>query len=874
MSTLISAPLTPSPPLSPHPPINLPNTIDHILPPPFRPNHPGRNYPGEFIILVRLISRRSQTTPTLPSLSFEVSQSAAESNASLLRAANYDVSELIEAHPNSILSYGSEFRNPVLLHPLLRRHPLWPFLRRTLEHGAEFAFTSEPLDDDRKQENTALIEYGNHKSAKENDDVIANSLRNEVTHGFAFVIPLTIINMIKHSMVVPLGIAEQFTVDAHGNRIPKRRLTHDQTYVHSDNGHSSNNLTDKDKLPPMIYGHCLLRILHHILIIRFRFPFRIIFINKVDFSKAYRRIQYSGRGAAQCIATHNALGYLELRLSFGGSGCPPTWCTVSEIVTDLANDLILCPEWNPQMCQSPHQHLMPAPTRLPDNMPFAEALPMAFEPPAHPEGKADCFVDDVTTVFLDTPENCARTPAAVPLAIHILNRPSDANEPILRALFMALDKLLAEGGPSEQGIILGWFICTRRLIIGLPDDKFTAWSKDITDCIANNGTSFKLLQSLIGRLENATMIIPQSQYFLNRIRGLLEGKSEHRKHIKLTKSTSADLKLWLKFLKKAREGTNLNLLSIRRPTHILFSDACPGGLGGYSLSSGLAWQFDLSNIDLDTSVSNNLLEFIGAIAQIWFTVAYDPNCPPLSCILAWTDNSSGAGWLHRSNFAEHGEHIHDKAARKLANILMDHSCMVFPQHIQGDHNSVADTLSRRFDLPPPALTSFIHSSFHYQVPGNFRIVPLPHEISSWIFSTVTRRPESTTPKPKGHMNPMTEPGTDGRSSSKKSDLAKTPISIPFPSIPEVKCAPPSISVANVDTSPTPNEGNNWIDNLRNRYLAGLSERPLGTWLRNSGVLGGLAPFTTMNAPTNCYPSSTVSSKPGRIPTPPNNAKKP
>ena len=857
-------------PISQH----LPNSIDDILPPPYRPPSPTRRYPEEFIRLVRLIARRKTKTPLLPPLSFEVSHAAAESNASILRDANYDVSTLIAAHPDSLLSYGSEFRSPSLLHPLLRKHPLWPYLRRTLEHGAEFALTTEPDDNHRREENTALIEYENHKSAKDNDGVILSNLASEVSYGFALVIPLAIINLIKHSMVVPLGIAEQFTVDANGNRIPKRRLTHDQTFEHTDKGQSSNNLTDKDKLPPMIYGHCLLRIIHHILILRFRHPFKIIFINKVDFSKAYRRIQYSGRGAAQCIAVHNNLGYLELRLSFGGSGCPPTWCTVSEIVTDLANDLILCPDWNPDICQSPLQHLVPTPSRLPADIPFENALPMAFEPPAYPEGKSDCFVDDVTTVFLDTAENCVRTPAAVPLAIHLLNRPLATDEPILRVMFMALDKLLAEGGPSEQGIILGWFICTRRLIIGLPDDKFSAWSKDISDCIASNGTSFKLLTSLIGRLENATTIIPQSQYFLNRIRGLLLGKSEFRKHISLTESTTADLRLWLRFLQKANEGTNLNLLAIRRPSHILFSDACPGGLGGYSLSTGLAWQLNLSDTDFHPSVSNNLLEFIGAIAQIWFTVAFDPNCPPLSCLLAWTDNSSGAGWLHRSNFAEHSEEAHDSAARKLANILIDHSCIVFPQHIQGDHNSVADTLSRNFDLSPPDLTSFILSNFPSQVPANFRIVPLPNEISSWIFSTVTRKQESMTPRQQGHTTRTIAPGTAGPSSSTKSVSTATPTSTTFQAPPGAMSAPASSNAASAETSPTQNESNNWIENLRTRYSAGLYRRPLGTWLRNSGVLGGLAPFTTMSAPTKCSPSSMTYSRPGRTRTQPRNVNGP
>jgi hypothetical protein len=110
-----------------------------------------------------------------------------------------------------------------------------------------------------------------------------------------------------------IGIANQFTINANGNQIPKCRLTHDQTYHHRDRGKSfSNDLTNKDKLPPLIYGHCIVRVIHHIVSIRLHFPGKIIFINKYDFSKTYRRIQYSGIGAAQCIATHDNLAYIEL----------------------------------------------------------------------------------------------------------------------------------------------------------------------------------------------------------------------------------------------------------------------------------------------------------------------------------------------------------------------------------------------------------------------------------------------------------------------------------------------------------------------------------------------------------------------------------
>ena len=97
--------------------------------------------------------------------------------------------------------------------------------------------------------------------------------------------------------------------------------------------------------------------------------------------------------------------------------------------------------------------------RLPSDVPFGAALPLALEPPPCPEGKTDCFIDDVINAFLDAPENCARSPAAVHLAIHILNHPLATDKPLPWELFLAIEKLLAEGGPKEQGLVLGWLLC-------------------------------------------------------------------------------------------------------------------------------------------------------------------------------------------------------------------------------------------------------------------------------------------------------------------------------------------------------------------------------------------------------------------------------
>ena len=85
------------------------------------------------------------------------------------------------------------------------------------------------------------------------------------------------------------------------------------------------------------------------------------------------------------------------------------------------------------------------------------------------------------------------------------------------------------------------------------------------------------------------MIIPQARYFMNRLRGLLKGQPEVCPMIQLTASTTADLHLWLRFLTQAKEGISMKLMTVRRPSHMLFSDACPGGLGGYSVTTGLVW---------------------------------------------------------------------------------------------------------------------------------------------------------------------------------------------------------------------------------------------------------------------------------------------
>ena len=69
--------------------------------------------------------------------------------------------------------------------------------------------------------------------------------------------------------------------------------------------------------PAMIYGFCLLRLIHYIVALRLAFPDELILISKYDFSDAYRRIAHSALAAAQTILVVGEIAYIMLCLFWG-----------------------------------------------------------------------------------------------------------------------------------------------------------------------------------------------------------------------------------------------------------------------------------------------------------------------------------------------------------------------------------------------------------------------------------------------------------------------------------------------------------------------------------------------------------------------------
>ena len=572
-----------------------------------------------------------------------MTQAAANHNWNILKSHNLNLETALEAEQKSQLKYGSEFRSSDTLSQIFRNHPLWPRLSSQLDKGA-----NSPLEDldfeSRQQDLQEALEFGNHKGADENPDLFEKMMKDDVTNGYSLVIPREHVTKLKGAQISPMNITDQSGINERGEIISKKRLTHNQSMEYSS-GTSLNSRTKKDELQDVMYGTCLLRVIHQIIEYRRRHPYKRILIQKIDFKAAYHWTHLHPSTAIQTITQLISMGlcYISLRLTFGGAPNPNIWSEVSESATDLANAILQCRDWNPASLHSPLQKQVPPVAEQTKIIPFAQALPMAVEINSNDRGQVDCYIDDLTTVTIDINDNKERAAAAVLLAIHTVGRPTNKDDPIPRLNLVSLSKLTAEAALEETKILLGWKLDTRTLLISLPSDKHVAWSASITNILNKGTTFFDELESLIGRLGHVTLILPYAKHFMSRIRTLLY-QAKHKRRVKIPTEVREDLLFHLKILDLANKGMSMNLLTYRQVDTLYRSDACPAGLGGYS-NKGRAWRFYIP-LELQLRATLNMLEHLASIIGPWIDVI-ENNMPAFSCLLSMTDSTTTQGWLKK-----------------------------------------------------------------------------------------------------------------------------------------------------------------------------------------------------------------------------------
>ena len=685
------------------------------------------------VTTVKYCISQQEKEPEPHDITFENSMKAANINSNILRKYHYDFETFINSQHNTILTPGSEFRSIKTLEKLLGNHQDWHKIRQIISEGCDIPTVhSDANEDTRKADLQAMINRGNHKSTqnKENSEALHKGYLKEIEHGWMIPITIESIYHIKNAMVLPLGTVCQQTLDIHGQRTIKRRITHDCSFP-TPSGTSMNINTNLDLLDECVYGHCLRRILHGIHRQRIEFPHTRILISKMDLDAAYRRLHMKAKWAVKQITIVNRIAYILTRLAFGATIGPSVYSTFSEAVFDLIFDLVNDKTWDPKELYSPFINTIDCITNddsTIDNSTIKPAMQLAIPVPFR-EIFTDGYIDDSITCGLDISDNKNRILNAGPLIAHAIFRPVSPTESVKRNNAVQQTKYHIEGFPRETNTVLGWLINTRTFKIFLPIDKAEKWINDIEILLSQTAVTTKNIESCIGRLNHAGFIIPVGRYFLSRLRFRLKMCKQFGKQ-KLQPWDKQDLKLWITLLQHVSTlGIDINMVNFTSPTDISKSDACEIGLGGYN-DCGLAWRYKLPP-DLIGVFTINLLEFIAAIITIYMIIEKHGTNRK---ILAFTDSSSALGWMHHSTFNPNTHLSHDSAARKLAEILITNDSALYSQHIPGKHNIIADSLSRDHHIPTNKLTFVLQHIFPTQVPTDFNIKTPPKEIISWLYS--------------------------------------------------------------------------------------------------------------------------------------------
>jgi hypothetical protein len=242
-------------------------------------------------------------------------------------------------------------------------------------------------------------------------------------------------------------------------------------------------------------------------------------------------------------------------------------------------------------------------------------------------------------------------------------------------------------------------------------------------------------------------------------------------------------------------------------------------------------------------------------------------------ILALGDNTSAIGWLFKTSRLEmHKEELgytaHLMVARKVATLVLEANCCLASQHLAGSRNDVADLLSFwgnvrnkpnpvAFDDPPDEiLTERFHSLFHDQIPQDFKVSPLPSEISSWITQVLQTAAWSSTPNKNPATKSATGPSDDGKDSAEPQAYKTTSFSLTAARPSETWSSEP-FSTATEAPNGQPQE--TLMENVGRLWSARLCEKPQATWLRRFGSICKQAPCTSREVPT-CIPPSNPSSE--------------
>jgi hypothetical protein len=144
----------------------------------------------------------------------------------------------------------AEFRKPSKLQALLRNHPHWPLLEDFLIDGVHMLTKCDlSADPTRMAEHFALLDYGNHKTCENDQDAVRVQINQDCRYGYSLPLPIDFHIEIPNAMIGAISLMKQMTTADNGERVPKYRFAHDQTFSILEEALSANNIAATNYQP-------------------------------------------------------------------------------------------------------------------------------------------------------------------------------------------------------------------------------------------------------------------------------------------------------------------------------------------------------------------------------------------------------------------------------------------------------------------------------------------------------------------------------------------------------------------------------------------------------------------------------------------------
>jgi hypothetical protein len=244
-------------------------------------------WPPELISILHQTMATPCQHPSKPIFEFNLSVKAAKKNFIILTCIfGGNLHKALHAQHGSLLSYGSKFKQILILEPIFGFHPSWTKIKTVLIYGLTWSLLL--LNDSNQLNNIDdALAFGDHKGATQQPELLLKLIWDNIDQGFTLPLPLNKIKQLLGILLAPLNIQLQKTINEHGEIIPKNRMTHNQSWKWQS-GTSVNSRVNKEQLMPCYFGQVLKRLINWAVATRKLHPKKRILTTKLDIKAAFR----------------------------------------------------------------------------------------------------------------------------------------------------------------------------------------------------------------------------------------------------------------------------------------------------------------------------------------------------------------------------------------------------------------------------------------------------------------------------------------------------------------------------------------------------------------------------------------------------------